>query len=904
MNEKLILIIFAFIFLSAIVNSNLPELVFNIGKNYGVSVLSSANPVVGQALNFALNPEATLTSLGIDRINKVIPGFSEALSFVENPKSVALNKILTEVAKSNPELFREISKSLNILDKIKQATSIINDLQIKDGKIIYGELNTNKEINLNEQFEKEFKLSDGWNLKANEDGLNIILIKENAEFKFGGNIYKNLKKALFKVNKTGSILEAYIEVNDKGSILDFNKIKQFKAAPNSKLIYKDEILNVIQNDESESNYLDHIIKGMEFDIKGDEISCKECSFGEFRIFNGRLELIDKGYILNLGKIQHHDLIINIDDFNNNVLIANENVDLLDYDGNWIKQGSVKLEAKSGINSKIDLEVLGTSNIFSPIGDEKDHLLLRLEKGSEFKLNKREKLIPILNYNINKGGVFYIENNGYKIKSDKGSLGRSYPISLFSLDKKAKYQSVALVLKEDKIYPPKKFIFNSYNLVSENDQNTENLITINTHGLPVSEKIEDNAIQTIEQLQEKYEKINPNIKFTLPESVQIGYDELENSLFKEGVSPYHVYAVDTFLKNNPEAVNDFNTIEFTDINNAHVKDDTLQVGERVIDPLIGTSVRGINPLDIIQNHEYIHRKVNLAHEKELEIMMGKLNRRTISLEDYDHWYKNEDRALLFQKYNEIGLKIESKLFEDKDIIPFIKKFNEKLYKDSLPKFEEYISLNYNKNFERYLKENRGYGSISKSEIGSDEFSAIINAELEDLYSKKDDNKKNVEILEAINRKFSVSHGLEIDLNKKYKSILFDSLYQFDELYRGESNKLNDYLRNLYGVPYVYSIRDYREYTKGPGTSYYSELPSTYKEQPVEVRKFFANSFNKNVRTITRKLTQLAFDSNQMDAKEYKEVMNIGCKTPDCIEFKCVEYKLLCCQQYPNSPNCRS
>src|SRR3989344_33367 len=312
MNKKLILILFAFIFLAVAANSDLPELVFSMGKNYGISVLSASNPVVGQALNFALNPEATLTSLGIDQINKVIPGFSEALAFAENPKDAALNKILTEVAKSNPELFQEISKSLNILDKVKQAADIINDLQVQDGKIVHGELNTNKELDLREQFDKEFRLSEGWNLKSTNEEIDITLLKENAEFRLGENIYKNLRKAIFKVNKTGSIAEAYIEINNDGSILDFNDIKQFNAAPNSKLIYKDNILYVVQDEKSESNYLNHIIKGLEFNIKGNEVYCKECYFGDFKLLNGNLEVVKNGYLAKSGLFQYKELEFVVD----------------------------------------------------------------------------------------------------------------------------------------------------------------------------------------------------------------------------------------------------------------------------------------------------------------------------------------------------------------------------------------------------------------------------------------------------------------------------------------------------------------------------------------------------------------------------------------------------------------
>ena len=50
-----------------------------------------------------------------------------------------------------------------------------------------------------------------------------------------------------------------------------------------------------------------------------------------------------------------------------------------------------------------------------------------------------------------------------------------------------------------------------------------------------------------------------------------------------------------------------------------------------------------------------------------------------------------------------------------------------------------------------------------------------------------------------------------------------------------------------------------------------------------------------------LAQLAFDSGEIGVKEYQELMG-PCKSVYCIENLCIEYKLLCCEEHPNSPNC--
>ncbi len=62
-------------------------------------------------------------------------------------------------------------------------------------------------------------------------------------------------------------------------------------------------------------------------------------------------------------------------------------------------------------------------------------------------------------------------------------------------------------------------------------------------------------------------------------------------------------------------------------------------------------------------------------------------------------------------------------------------------------------------------------------------------------------------------------------------------------------------------------------------------------------------NSKIKETYEILTQLAFDSGEMGLDKYKKILGENiCQRPDCLDKKCVEYKMVCCIDYPNSPNC--
>ncbi len=149
----------------------------------------------------------------------------------------------------------------------------------------------------------------------------------------------------------------------------------------------------------------------------------------------------------------------------------------------------------------------------------------------------------------------------------------------------------------------------------------------------------------------------------------------------------------------------------------------------------------------------------------------------------------------------------------------------------------------------------------------------------------------------------------------------SMFELEFLLQSKSiddpvlSQLSTDLRELYeldhGLPASYGFHNYGN-TDKKYSGRYSEIASTYREQPIEERRFKVHEGTPGQREMFSVLTQLAFDAGKMDVEEFVQIMGedtdedgMGdsfCESGDCIEYRCVDYKLLCCKEYDNSPNC--
>jgi|SRR3989344_1095562 len=955
MNKKIIITFIVIILLSSLVNADPFSTIATTG-------LSFINPTAGAIIN------------GIMCVTSPAGLITCASNYVEGRiTGIIQGEVLGRVVQSGI-IGQQAVKSINTYNQFKgyldQGASIIQELTLdENGAIESGEVyNIAKDgddignlfgLNKKDAYGKDINILAGKNNLGNKEYL-ISFSGDDSAFSVtnkDGVIfdYINIKKqdkntnAYLKLNKEGNVIGADFTTNENGGVYKFGDNKPVNVPGDTRVTHQNGVTRVEGKGKTIRYFNNDILLNSEFvDFSLNKISCGDCNINEVKIVNGELEILDNGYLTKYGVFEYRGLFLKVGNPQDNVLIANENADLSNYNGNWLRQKPDSLEIKSSITSNVNLDVLGSNSILSPIGDNKDYLSLNVQKGGEIKLESRKNrgLIPILIYTNNGNSAVIITNNGYKIEKYKDAEILTSPNALYKLDYTGKYQSVALDIANSKD-PSKILRFNSYNQFVTLNKNNEELVTVNKFDLPLSPRINDNRIQTIAHLQAKY----PKLKFSIPSRTNIFGEDL-NRLYEEEVPPYLIYLTDTFFERNPKAVNDFEGVEFTDEFNAHVAaDGVLMIGEQVVDPF-GPQVRDTTKPLQVYDHEYTHRldqiianqefdiikndenapevvknnlkekerllkeieilehefddEMHLAEKIELDDRIKDLKKKISGLDDAirAYWYEdNEEEALLVQKYNEIALEFINNVLDDKNaLIIFADKISNTITKEELPYFKDYIKREYKKDLDSYLIDSGYRGGLSN--LDGEAFEELLLEELiakYEIFRNNPDKKIDFDRLNEIQTRLA---NVKYFKNKvKNGEPNFYALYEFDELSRRHSNLFRDYLRISAGVPYIYSFRNYARINDIPNAKF-AELASTYKEQPIEIRKYYASSFNIVAREVTRKLTQLAFDSNKMDSLEYKEVMGLRCSTPDCMEFKCLEYKLLCCQQYPNSPNCKS
>ena len=900
-----------------------------------------------QGLNF-INPQVAQIVNGILCVTSPGGIIACAEQYVEG-KIIGrvTGEVFNEIAKVSPEAAQAILTYNQVKGYIDQGASILDELIVNEqGEIEKGIFDFNEKEYSLKNFLINSTAEDIIVSNANYDFLkNEITIKENGFLKLkvkNGStekdfVYKDIKDGgEFKLNNKGEIEAARFFSSKKGAEFEFPGLDKIIVEENAEILYINGTVTVKGNEFLYGNNLIKILSNVSrfAEIEGNSISCVECEIEGIHLRKiganlANVDILNEGFLVNSGEVnykQNKFSVIGAD----KVLVANPGADMPNYQGNWIRQTPNILEIHgSQQGDGIGVEFLEGHEILNT--DNKDRFSVGVNLGDGLIFEKRENigLIPKVTHISSENGMTFIKNDNIDFKVNKNGISGVKTKPLTEGDFSGKYQSVAFEIDSDSFKTGEKLRINSYSQFAILDRNNDEIVKYNTYGLPVSTLIKDNSLQTIEQLREKY----PNIQFDIPYNNPDGED---NSLATRGVTPYHIYVIDTFLKNNPDAINDFDTIEFTDVFNAHVSSSTLQVGEKVIDVYGNVEIREIknNPLVIIQDHEYIHRKVGIIAKQEIELIKSdsyikekleekakllaeiaisptiEVNKKIADL-DYEikkYWYeKNQDKALLNQKYNELGLQLKRDIFDDRQKFgEFIDKFKEEkssqYFRTFLLDYENYIQKKYDKDLNSYLKD-IGYFSYSKENLNPEVFYTLLSREIYEVGI--DEKDKDFSTLNKVYITLFNLNVLKISLDKNDEEHLFDSLYQTDELYRTGSNTLTNYLRSYIGVPYIYSIRNYDIYFDDVYGAEYGELPPTYKEQSLEVRKFFANSNNEKVRDTTRKLTQLAFDSGQIKVDEYKAIMGeSNCKTSDCLDKLCVEYKLLCCVKYPTSPNCKS
>jgi hypothetical protein len=140
--------------------------------------------------------------------------------------------------------------------------------------------------------------------------------------------------------------------------------------------------------------------------------------------------------------------------------------------------------------------------------------------------------------------------------------------------------------------------------------------------------------------------------------------------------------------------------------------------------------------------------------------------------------------------------------------------------------------------------------------------------------------------------------EIDLCKlKDFNAVISGFYDYEKL--KILRKFDNLIKKQVGLGF-HSLDNY-------GEDSYPEVYAEYREQSIDRRTILANKKDLNKEysyptNVYRRLTQICLDINDCTKDEYEKIMKVKCRTQECIEFRCIEYKLLCCRNFKNSPNC--
>jgi hypothetical protein len=832
---------------------------------------------------------------------------------------VVSGEIMEQVARLSPEAYKAITTYNKIKSYIDRGASILQELKVGEegeitgGKISFGE----DEYSIKELFpeSEESEVEDvivsnadydfaNRKLEVKEGGFLKIKVRDD-EGKIQELTYENIKEGYLKLDEKGVVEEA--EIVSGGSTYKFGNYKQIKVPADTQIEYKGGIVRVSKASRSSLylKYGDISISSLgenPIELSDKQIRCLDCVVGNIKLKGyedrkGVLEIFDEGFLVLYGEANYKQNFLRVNTQAKKVLITNFGVDLSGYDGSWIRQNSNLLEIHSAEGGMIDLEIAEDHEILNT--DSEDKLGIVTQDGDGLKIQKREDegLIPKVNYLTLGEGKTWIANDKMDVYLKGGDYGIAPPTPLTDneLAGKEKYQSVAMEIELGS--SEQKLRISSYNQLVMLSGDNDELVSYNKYDLPVSALIEDNKLQTVAQLRGKY----PSLRFRVPEKWISEGKEVENKLSEENVPPYMVYFIDEFFRRNPEAMGDLSEIDFGYDN----------TGARGID-----FVLGVQELDPVELKDFLTREMtsplqSLDHEYDhVENFWSMLKEFKAVYDDPENKFPS-----LQQAYNKIALEGIDNLVKNKEFEDSVAELFEDIEKDYIKAgVEEIMQEKYGGDIIGFIKQNiepeKTKDTILK-EYKKD--SSLYNLEILDYLLKKGkdsfdaEEQKKLAFLTGVSslegQFFLIKDSSEKDL-VEYTKFLDDIDVYLD--YIPELNKYSNSFRStirIYsGLPYAYSLHNYNE-EYGVDSGYFLEVSSTYAEQPILERKKLVNSGNKLISDTYKKLTQIAFDSGKMDKEEFLTIMGKGyCKKKDCSDKLCVEYKLLCCVEYPSSPNC--
>jgi len=794
-------------------------------------------------------------------------------------------------------------------------------------------------------------------------GANFFAAEDENQLSIETNLIENVNPNIdnfFRVNSEGEFEKADFTIGKDAECI-FNG-KSYSLVPGTRVLFDQENGWQINIPKNSFFKLPELINS-DLNKYKTTFSGENAQIGDV-LLNGEMEETKNGFVLTSWEATKNNLRFITTNENEKVLIANEGVDLSGYEGNYVSMNNEKgiLNIKSSENGKINFELVGKNEILN--SDNKDLLKGSVLGGDELIFENRNSggFIPNLEYISSEKGKTKIENGNFGFTFENGEI-QTLPAKSISLEqiKNERYQTLALEMETG---TSEKLLVNSYNQYVFASSNEENLLSFDKYDLPVSNSLEENSIQTVEDLQEKYPDIPFDARGVIP--------------------PTSVHVLETFLEKYPERLKIINGfVFFEEGSDAFAGSGKIYLGRGVLDysseeGLIvdGNNIREVtSPVQVIlhesghayQNYmeelegKYIDENIKspeiLKLRKDLVEVGGRFNEivdrkfggstfvgffspdpeiqkvirdKEALLKELTTTLYNQGYTSLSQEYAQVIEKSWGDFSNNQVVLEYFQKERELLSDKTENVLENIFSKYTNLNPEEYLVQ-KFDETYSKEALGEEEFYwAVFNyldssldsqgneftpdyekifpeekhALFEALYKM---NKVSTDLDERFLKYKENSRGKEIFAKEEFKAMSsiqdFYAVLNAIPTFSSQKNQLDQLARTFGGVPYIYV---YQDYSGGESTgelleAKFSELSTTFLEQPVETRKRWMENGLTNVRETYSTLTQLAFDSGEMEVEEYTYLMG-DCKRSDCLDKKCVEYKLICCQEYPNSPNC--
>lgn len=522
--------------------------------------------------------------------------------------------------------------------------------------------------------------------------------------------------------------------------------------------------------------------------------------------------------------------------------------------------------------------------FSLEPDKKDKLIIKVSNGDIIEAidRKEQGIVPKLRHHSSENGFTVIEDGRLTFKFDEGkySIVPPKPIAQNLEDVNgpyefynSRYESVPFEIESDINEFDQTLRINSANQFAVLDEKQKELV-VYKFGFPISNSIETNAFQTVDQLRIKYPKIDFDVFVWAPDYYS--------------VTPMSIQAIDYWLETNPLAQEKFGFVRFNDDPHMFAAAENILIFSEPYFDLYGKKQRQSTGYDII-SHEFKHVLENEIRNNERETILSAIENHELPLE----LPQQEKIKNLLKDLKEINIQMHTSRIERGVVIP-----------ESLIDEEKEIRIQ----LKTILKDQDQRFQSFQSTLNN-----ILVSSYEDL-------RENPEFLELIqmniialksqgDKEFAIEKLNEFIEKKQLPTYLI-------KLYTGsrttplpEYEILEQWVEKNYGIPSFYTFTDRAsKKEQAEGFFEFHEISSSVFERRNDQIIRVANEQNEQGEfsqraKFNRAIIQANFDADMnIDATEYQTFMNIQCKSTNCLENKCKTYKFLCCQKYLASPNC--